>query len=65
MDVTIENFETVLPIFEESVANCDFVAFDTEFSGLNLCGDERLNDYDSNEERYQKLKYICTKLNSF
>lgn len=33
MEVTKYNFDEVLPLFEESVNNCDFVAFDAEFSG--------------------------------
>ena len=33
MEVTIENFEQVLPVIEDSIRRADFVAIDTEFSG--------------------------------
>ena len=37
MDVTKNNFEEALPLVEESIRNCDFIAFDAEFSGKSLC----------------------------
>ena len=33
MEVTIENFEQVLPLVQKSVEKADFVTIDTEFSG--------------------------------
>ena len=33
MEVTRDNFEEMLPLIEESIRNCDFIAFDAEFSG--------------------------------
>jgi len=33
MEVTIENFESLVPLVSESIASSDFVAIDTEFSG--------------------------------
>jgi len=36
MDVTKNNFEEALPLVEESIRNCDFIAFDAEFSGKSL-----------------------------
>ena len=36
MDVTKNNFEEALPLIEESIRNCDFIAFDAEFSGKSL-----------------------------
>lgn len=33
MEVTIENFEQMLPLIEDSINRADFVAFDSEFSG--------------------------------
>jgi hypothetical protein len=43
MEVTIENFEQVMPLLEASIHLADFIAIDTEFSGKNrlnahLCG---------------------------
>jgi len=33
MEVTIENFEEVFPLLEDSIRTADFIALDTEFSG--------------------------------
>src|SRR5262245_41420427 len=36
MEVTKTNFEEILPLVEESVFSCDFVAIDCEFTGTSL-----------------------------
>ena len=36
MDVTRENFAELMPIIKESINKAEFIAFDTEFSGINL-----------------------------
>ena len=36
MEVTIENFEQVLPLVESSIAAADFISIDTEFSGTSV-----------------------------
>lgn len=33
MDVTRDNFESLLPLIRHSISSADFIAFDTEFSG--------------------------------
>jgi hypothetical protein len=33
MDVTRENFATLMPLIKESIAAAEFIGFDTEFSG--------------------------------
>ena len=33
MEVTIENFEEVFPLLEDSIRSANFIALDTEFSG--------------------------------
>ena len=38
-DVTSENFNEILPKIEESIKNCNFIAFDSEFSALSLSED--------------------------
>lgn len=35
MEITIENFEQMIPLIEDSIERADFVAIDTEFSGKN------------------------------
>ncbi len=34
MDVTRENFAELLPLIRESIAQAEFIGFDTEFSGI-------------------------------
>lgn len=33
MEVTNENFEEAIPLFQRSIDRADFIAIDTEFSG--------------------------------
>lgn len=33
MEILRDNFDELLPLFTESVKNCDFYALDLEFSG--------------------------------
>lgn len=52
MDVTKENFIQLLPEISDTIRNCDFIAFDTEFSGLHR---EKCNFFfDTPEERFAK-----------
>lgn len=53
MDVTNENFITLLPEIVETVRDCDFIAIDTELSGLMR--ERSLNNrFDLPNERYAK-----------
>jgi hypothetical protein len=36
MDVTRDNFASLLPLIRESIHKADFIAFDTEFSGKTI-----------------------------
>ena len=36
MDVTKDNFVDMLPLIKDSIAQAEFIAFDTEFSGNSL-----------------------------
>ena len=35
VDLTESNFQTYLPLVLETIENCDFIAFDLEFSGTD------------------------------
>ena len=65
MDITSANFLESLPMVIKSVHSADFIAFDTEFSGLSVGFDDKGHDYDSIEDKYQKLKYNCERMNAF
>ena len=65
MDITSNNFIESLPIIEHSISTADFIAFDTEFSGLSVGFDDKQHDYDNIEDRYQKLRHNCQRMNAF
>ena len=79
MDVTKDNFVELLPIIKDSIRSAEFIGFDTEFSGitplflnlfpfntgLNIGYGDKQHDYDTVEDRYQKLKHNCSRMNTF
>ena len=65
MDITSTNFMEMLPLITESINTAEFIAFDTEFSGLSIGFDDRGHDYDTVEDKYQKLKHNCQRMNAF
>ena len=56
MDLTTANFADSLTGLIEVVQKADFVAFDTEFTGLQQSMSERPNAMDSYQQRYEKVK---------
>lgn len=52
MEVTNQNFIQLLPEISETIRECDFIAIDTELSGLMR--DRSLNRFDLPEERFAK-----------
>ena len=56
MELTRENYYEIEPIILKDIENCEFIAFDLEFSGLIT---SKLKIYDSSEEKFQKLKYMA------
>ena len=77
MEVTSSNYDQVFPLIAESIRDADFIALDTEFSGKrsfqflkstighSLGPDDKGHEYDTVEERYQKLRYTCQKFIAF
>ncbi|OZJ05175.1 hypothetical protein BZG36_02220 [Bifiguratus adelaidae] len=61
MDVTRENFEELLPSIKEAIHKADFIAIDTELTGVNRPG-ERLVSSDDAQTRYTKS---CATANDF
>ena len=52
MDITIDNFDQKIDFIKKSISSADFIAFDTEFSGLSIGFDDKQHDYDSLEDKY-------------
>jgi hypothetical protein len=74
MEVTKDNFFRMLPLIKESIQSADFITFDSEFSGkdtvdlnnmfvgLSESINDRHNEFDSVEDRYQKLVHVCSRM---
>ena len=65
MEILATNFAEKLDFVLDSVRTADFVALDTEFSGLNVNYDDQVHAFDQVEDRYQKLKHNCARMNAF
>lgn len=63
--ITQHNFLEYLPLCLEGIADADFVAIDCEFSGHTASHDSALHDYDTLEEKYQKLRSAINKFIAF
>ena len=65
MEIRVDNFAEKLNFMIESVLSADFITVDTEFSGLSVGFEDKANGFDQAEDRYQKLKHNCTRMNAF
>lgn len=65
MEILVDNFAAKLNFMVESVLSADFIAIDSEFSGLNVGYDDQANGFDQSADRYQKLKHNCQRMNAF
>ena len=65
MEILVDNFAEKLNFMVESVLSADFIAVDTEFSGLSVGFEDKAHGFDQTEERYQKLKHNCSRMNAF
>lgn len=65
MDITNVNFIERLPLILKSLETADFIAQDTEFSGLSVGFEDKDHDYDTLESKYQKFMHICRRMNAF
>ncbi len=52
MQVTKDNFQTELPKIKRAIDECDFLAFDTELTGLSSGKHAKINALDTIEQRY-------------
>ncbi|KFM74655.1 Poly(A)-specific ribonuclease PARN, partial [Stegodyphus mimosarum] len=59
MDITTKNFPELLPAVKEAIAECTFLAIDTELTGLSTQVTEHA--FDTMPERYSKLRENCSK----
>lgn len=55
MDVVKETFSAQFETVKQAILSCDFVAIDTELTGLSASKKARINSLDSAEERYVRV----------
>ena len=65
MEILVDNFAERLDFMIQSVLTADFIAVDTEFSGLSVGFEDKAHGFDQAEDRYQKLKHNCSRMNAF
>ena len=65
MEITSENFIQSLPKILSSIESADFIAIDSEFSGLSIGFEDKQHWYDTTEDQYQKVKHTCQRMNAF
>ena len=56
MEVNLQNFEEKLALFRKSIQNCEFLAFDTEFTGSKLVIEDKPHEFDTFNDKYVKNK---------
>ncbi|RNA14887.1 poly(A)-specific ribonuclease PARN isoform X1 [Brachionus plicatilis] len=54
MDVTIDNFEQILPEIKQKIEECTFCSIDCELTGITQY--KNLNSFDTPRIRYEKIK---------
>ena len=61
MDILRSTFDTSVPFLLSAIQSCDFIAIDTEFTGLSADAQDQSNAYDTTDMRYQKIRRLCMK----
>jgi hypothetical protein len=61
MEVTTENFPDSLIELEAAIHECDFVAIDTELTGLRSSKEEKVRFLDTQAEYYLRLRESARK----
>ncbi|KAH3884679.1 poly(A)-specific ribonuclease PNLDC1-like [Dreissena polymorpha] len=63
VEVTASNFSEYFSEIEEAIRQCDFIALDTEFTGLKIDDDaNKPSLFDGGAERYAKLRETISKI---
>ncbi|CAG8545102.1 6348_t:CDS:10 [Diversispora eburnea] len=60
MEILKKNFHDLLPIIQEAIKDADFIALDTELTGLNE-HIERIKSFDDPQSRYTKVRKAASK----
>ncbi|KAL8614012.1 hypothetical protein ACOMHN_023247 [Nucella lapillus] len=60
--VTRSSFEHWFPFIEKAIKEADFIAIDSEFTGLTVGDSDKSSLFDTSEERYRKLRNSVSRL---
>ena len=58
MEITTQNFEQEFDNIKQAIIDSDFIAMDTEFTGLEIGEKAEKNRHDSSNKMYKKYKYV-------
>jgi TusA-related sulfurtransferase len=61
MEITTDNFSQQLEDIKRAIKECDFIAMDTEFPGLDYGKKAQRNHFDGSNILYQKQKFLWEK----
>lgn len=61
MEIRLDNFESKLGLICESIKDCEFVTFDTEFTGSKVTIEDKPHEFDTFQDKYRKNKSGITK----
>lgn len=56
MEVNLDNFEELFPLLKKSIHSCDFMTFDTEFTGSKVVIEDKPHEFDTFQDKYRKNK---------
>jgi hypothetical protein len=56
MEVNLSNFEEKFELIKKSIQTCEFVTFDTEFTGSKLVIEDKPHEFDTFNDKYMKNK---------
>ena len=59
MDIDLRNYQKKRPSIQEDITNSSFISFDFEFTGLTTIPQGRENEFQDEEEHYQRIRQIC------
>ena len=56
MEINLKNFEESFELVKKSIASCEFVTFDSEFTGSKLVIEDKPHEFDTFNDKYMKNK---------
>lgn len=61
MEINLDNFEEKFDLLKTSITTCEFVTFDTEFTGSKIVIEDKPHEFDTFQDKYRKNKLGISK----